>query len=100
MVVFIFTPALRWHRQADLCKFEARLVYRLSFRTVRTVLQKSLVLEKKRSCVCMCVHVVCVCVSMEFSTFQDLICLSGYHLWYFEVFASYTLIGKAFADVD
>ena len=97
--MFIFTPALRWHRQADLCKFEARLVYRLSFRKVRTVLQKKPCLgEKKELCVYVCS--CCVCVSMEFSTFQDLICLSGYHLWYFEVFASYTLIGKAFADVD
>ena len=44
---------------------------------------------------CVCV----LCVSVEFSTFQNLICLSGYHLRYFEVFANCTLIGKAFADV-
>jgi len=28
-------PALRRKRQVDLCEFEARLVYRVSFRTAR-----------------------------------------------------------------
>ena len=33
-------PTLRRQRQADLCEFEARLVYRVSFRAVRAIQRK------------------------------------------------------------
>jgi hypothetical protein len=39
-------PALGRQRQADLCEFEASLVYRVSFRTARAT-QKNLVLKNK-----------------------------------------------------
>jgi hypothetical protein len=41
-------PALRRQRQVDLCKFEARLVYRVSSRTVRAVTQRNPVSEKPK----------------------------------------------------
>ena len=41
-------PTLRGQRQADLCEFEASLVYRVSSRTARAVTQRNLVLKKKK----------------------------------------------------
>ena len=41
-------PALRRRRQADLCKFEVSLVYKVSSRPGRAVTQKILFQKKKK----------------------------------------------------
>ena len=41
-------PALRRQRQADLCEFEASLVYRASSRTGSKATQRNPILKKKR----------------------------------------------------
>ena len=40
-------PALGRQTQVDLCEFEASLVYRVSFRTARIVIQRNPVSKKK-----------------------------------------------------
>ena len=41
-------PALGRQRQADLCEFEASLVYKVSFRIVRAVTQRNPVLKNQK----------------------------------------------------
>ena len=48
MVAQDFNPSTLEAEQKDLCEFEASLVYRMSFRTVRAVIQKKPCLQKKR----------------------------------------------------
>ena len=43
-------PALRTHRQMDLCGFKASLVYRVSSRRARVTQRETLVLKNKQTC--------------------------------------------------
>ena len=49
-------PALRRQMQADLCEFEASLVYRASSRTVRAVTQRNSVSKKQKVFSCLSVY--------------------------------------------
>jgi hypothetical protein len=46
MVVHAFIPVLGRHRQADICEFQASLVYKESFKTVRAIIERNPVLKK------------------------------------------------------
>ena len=45
----LLISALRSKKQADLCEFEANLVYKVSFRTSRTVTQRNPVSKTKQT---------------------------------------------------
>ena len=48
IVAHTLIPALGRQRQADLCEFEASLVYRVSSRTARTVIQRNSVSKQTK----------------------------------------------------